>query len=459
MERNRRMRELRIFAGLAFGYEVPEIDVKEGMKLEPHAIVSQGTSTDVGPYYLGAGKTHLTRYQIKRNIRPQLVAAREHNIPFIFSVGSAGADVHLEYVLKVIDEISREEGLKFRAAVISGEIDKEYIKAKLAKGEKMRRLIETLRLPEYLTPEMVDQSVRIVSQMGPEPIIEALDMGVDGVITGRALDSGLHMAFPFKMGFDKGLAGHMAKIIECGAMAADPGGLGAVFGILRDDHFLVKPPNPNKKCTVKSVAGHTFYERPDPFKELNPGGYLDTSEAKYGQVDEKTVKIWGSKWVPTEYVVKLEGVTKVGYRTISIAGIRDPTMIKNIVAVEEGVRDRVRKEFGERDYRLIFRVYGKNGVMGKLEPQKEITSHELGVIIDVVAKTQELASDICSFARSKLLLEDFPGRITTAGNVALPYTPNDIEVGDVYEWNVWHGMPLEDPCEPFRTKVVDFPRS
>ena len=44
------------------------------------------------------------------------------------------------------------------------------------------------------------------------------------------------------------------------------------------------------------------------------------------------------------------------------------------------------------DYQLDFIVYGKNGVMGQLEPTTEITSHEIGIIIDCVADTQEHAS-------------------------------------------------------------------
>ena len=37
----------------------------------------------------------------------------------------------------------------------------------------------------------VEESEHIVSQMGPEPIIEMLKSDVDGIITGRALDIGL----------------------------------------------------------------------------------------------------------------------------------------------------------------------------------------------------------------------------------------------------------------------------
>ncbi|MFV9967934.1 MAG: hypothetical protein AB8V05_01930 [Francisella endosymbiont of Hyalomma scupense] len=52
--------------------------------------------------------------------------------------------------------------------------------------------------------------------------------------------------------------------------------------------------------------------------------------------------------------------------------------------------------------------------MEKLE-QKSVTSHELGIIIDVVAAEQEIANTICSFALSAMLHYGYKGRIATTG--------------------------------------------
>lgn len=458
------MRELKDLSFVNMGYGWYPETVKEALKWEPDVIVGQGTSTDPGPGYLGSSDIYPYTERFNQKKDAEIIAlARENNIPFIVSAGTpSGSNLHLEGFLRIVDEICKGSGIKFRAAVISGEVDKEYIKTKLAKGEKMRRLVDTPRVSEFLTLDEVDRSVKIVSQMGPEPIMKALGMDVDGVITGRALDVGLHMAMPLKRGFDKGLAAHMAKVIECGALAAVPEVIDIMFGILREDHFLVKAPNPSLRCTVRSVAGHSFYERPDPSKELNPGGYLDISEAKYEQVDERTVKVWGSKWVPSDkYFVKIEGIKPIGYRTINVAGIRDPRMIKHIDPFLESVSEEVRKRFAEveEDYTLMFRVYGKNGVLSEWEPKKEITSHELCIITEAIAKTQELATAVVAYARGKLLFWNYPGRTTTAGNVACPYSPFDIKMGEAYVWNIWHLMELDDPCEPFKVRVVDFPRN
>jgi len=459
------MKEVRILQSSAMGYgNVSEESIKYGLKWEPHIIVGQGTSADPGPFYLGDDNMfgYVGKINKKRDISLIISTAVENNIPFIFSGGSpSGSDIQLEGVLRIVDEICKERGYRLRIAVISGEIKKEYLISKLAQGTKIRRLVDTPRLSEYLTVEDVMASKRIVAQMGPEPIMKALDLDVDGIITGRALDIGLYMAYPLKMGFDKGLVAHMAKTIECGALCAEPPLNDNMFAIIRKDYFLVFPPNPKRRCTVASVAAHAFYERPDITREVNPGGYLDISTAQYEQYDERTVKVWGARWVPMPYAVKLEGVSLAGYRTITILGVRDPQLIQNIDWFVDKIKEKVKMKFAHlaNEFKMFCHVYGRNAILGLCEPIKGTGSHELCIVVDVVAKTQELATAVCSYARGNFLFEDYPGRTSTAGNVAVLFSPDDIELGPVWQWNIWHALPLEDPCEPFPIKIIDFPRS
>jgi len=432
-----------------------------GLKQNPDIIVAQGTSSDTGPAYLGTGTMYSTSAGIRRGIKKIILSARSKKIPFIISTGPpAGGNQQLTKVLAWVDEMAKAEGMKFTIAVIPGELDKNYLKAKIRSGSKIRRLVETDSLPEYLSEKDVEESEHIVAQMGPEPIMKALDLGVDGVITGRALDIGLHMALPLKRGFNKGLAAHMAKSIECASQVAVPETGDAVVGILRKDSFLVLPTYPEAKCTTVSVVAHAFYERPSPHREENPGGALDITEAKYEQYDERTVRVTGSRWIPSPYTLKLEGAKKVGYRTISILGIRDERMIREIDYCLEEARKHVETHLQplkpKVDYDLIYRVYGKNGVLGELEPIQETKSHELGLIVEAVAPDEEVSENACELAGRKLLHMHFPGRIATAANVAHPYSPTANKLGPVYTWNIWHLLELEDPCEPFKIEVRQF---
>ena len=93
--------------------------------------------------------------------------------------------------------------------------------------------------------------------------------------------------------------------------------------------------------------------------------------------------------------------------------------------------------------------------MGELEP-KSVTSHELGIIIDVVAADQETANTICNFARSTMALRyGYKDRIATAGNLAFPYSPSDFKVGAVYEFSVYHLLHIYDPIKLFPIKLME----
>ena len=141
---------------------------------------------------------------------------------------------------------------------------------------------------------------------------------------------------------------------------------------------------------------------------------------------------------------------------MSIAGIRDPIMIAGIDEVISGVRERVKDNFSslKMDYFLDFKVYGRNGVMGALEPWTDIQSHELGIIIEAVARDQATANTICSFARSTMLHYGYKGRVATAGNLAFPYSPSDLEAGEVYTFSVYHIIEADDPAELFPIEII-----
>lgn len=86
---------------------------------------------------------------------------------------------------------------------------------------------------------------------------------------------------------------------------------------------------------------------------------------------------------------------------------------------------------------------------------KNATGEELLIIIECVAKTQSIADTICSFARSTFLHFGYPGRISTAGNLAFPFSPSDAHMGAVYEFNVYHLMQVDDPKQYFPVTFHD----
>ena len=450
-----KMEEIRILTPTSMlGYGFPINWFNKGLKFSPGVITVDSGSTDSGPHKLGMGALTCSMEAYYKDIYLILEAGSEYKIPvYISSAGGSGTDNQLEIINGIIKKICREKKYKLKVATIHGEINKEIVREKLKKGK-----IKPCGPVEDLEEQEINEANVIVAQMGIEPYLKAMDMNVDVIISGRTYDPVPTAAFGIKKGFDPGLCWHMGKIMECGALCAVPSGK-SILGYLKNDCFILEPLDPQQKCTPTSVAAHTLYEKGHPWLLPGPGGMLDLSDCVFEKFDDRTVSVSGSKFIPSkQYTVKLEGSKKLGYRTIFIAGIRDPLAIKNIDKILKNVEVIVKEYFSDipkKDYEMIFHVYGKNGVMGEFEIHDIITSHELCIILEVSAQNQELATAICSRTRTELLHFSYEGRIATAGNIALPFTPLEIQLGGVYRFNIYHLMEIDDPCELFQIDIYN----
>ena len=437
------------------GYGFPVDHFKLGLAQKPHAITIDSGSTDSGPQKLGLGEMTCSREAYVKDIEVLLEGQRMAKVPLLISsAGGDGTNLHVDVFRDIIVEIAKKRGWHFKLASIYADIDKGHIRKELKAGR-----IESLGPVPPLDAREVDAATVVVAQMGAEPFLKALDEseGVDVVVSGRSYDPSPTAAMAIRAGFDPALAWHMGKIMECGALCAEPVGRN-VMGWLRRDHFEIEPINPAERCTTASVAAHTLYEKTHPFLLAGPGGTLDLSQCKYEQVTERRVRVSGSRFEPSKhYTVKLEGAKTSGYRSIFIAGARDPIFIGQSDEILAKVIAATRAYFAEvptEAYRIIPHIYGKNGVMGDLEPVKT-PAHELCIIVEVAAATQSIATAICGKVRTSLMHAPYPGRIATAGNLASPFTPLEIPLGEACEFNVYHLMKVDSPTALFPIKVEE----
>jgi hypothetical protein len=439
------------------GYGFPKSSFAKGMEYGPDAIVVDAGSTDAGPHKLGAGTAIVSRQACKKDLEIIITAGVKANIPVIIgSAGGSGARVHVEWTRSIILEILREHNIRgIKIATIWADIPHEVVAAKLAEG-KCEPLGSAVK---PLTKERLQATNSIVAQMGHEPIMEALQAEADIIICGRAYDPSPFAAVAMHHGFDSALAYHLGKILECAALCADPGTTkDCMLGILKKDSFIVKPLNDSRTCTAVSVAAHTFYEKDHPYVLHGPGLVLNLENCVFTELGDRSVEVRGSQISATPvYKIKLEGAMKVAYRTFVVAGVRDPLLIARIEEVEAQVKQQVCEYYSEiprEDYSIHFINYGLNGVLGELEPHPK-PAHELGIVFEVVAKTQELANAICGTVRSTFLHYGYEGRKSTAGNLAFPFAPSDVPFGAVYEFSVYHLMEVADGLEMFRTEYEE----
>jgi hypothetical protein len=433
------------------GYGFPEASLQAGIARNPHMIGVDGGSTDPGPYYLGSGKTVNSRRAMKRDLQLMLRAALDAKIPLVIgSCGGAGSDPHLDTVADIVREIARGNGLHFRLALIRAEQSKASVKQRLAEGK-----IKTLRVgPPPLDERTIERASHITAMMGPEPFMRALDEGAQVVLAGRSSDPASWAACAMRAGLPPAPSWYGGKFLECGATAAVPKGHDCLLTWVGEEHVVVEPMNPIRRCTPVSVANHSLHENSSPNLFVEPGGILDATDCRFEAVSDRAVKITGMKWKPMPYTVKLEGAEFAGYRAITICGTRDPLLIARLDAFLADVREGVHFKAAAmgittEQYTLIFRVYGRDGVMGRREPVREVTSHEVGILAEVVAPEQEIASAVLALARVTLLHTDFPGRLCREGNMAFPFSPADIVTEPCYRFSIFHVVEPKDPYEMF----------
>jgi hypothetical protein len=378
----------------------------------------------------------------------------------IGSAGSVGADPNLAWLAEIVREIAAEQNLHFKLALIHAEQDHDYLKRKMHEGK-----IRPLHPAPELNDQVIDRSAHIVGMMGHEPYLKALEGGAQVVIAGRSIDSAIFAAVPLREGFPPGLVWHAGTVIEAGGVAADKmDGVAheGMFARIGHEYFEVTPTSPMLTVSPLSVVAQTLYEERSAFDLVVPSGTLNVGDATYEAIDERVVRVSGSRFDPAkEYEVKLEGVELIGYQSCFVGGIRDPIIIRQfdpwLEEVNRSAGKRVDKMFGGSppEYRSNFRVYGKNGVMGELEPSQGINSHELGIVQETIAPTQKDASAICHAFAATLIhtpVPDWSGAVMT---LAKPPAPGILEKGPVYRFNMNHVVLPDDPLEMFPIEYED----
>jgi hypothetical protein len=425
------------------GYGIPTAPLEAGLARDPHLIGCDMGSIDIGPAYLGRGEMSTAPAATRRDLRKVLLAARKHDIPLVIgSAGSAGAAPHLQATLEIIRSIAREEGLHFRMGVLHADIAKQTVKEALRANE-----VRGVDGMPALSEADVDLTTNLVGQMGTSSFQRALAEDIDVLIAGRACDTAIFAALPAMLGFPIGLATHMAKIIECASLCCVPGGRDTIMATLDRDGFELESMAPDRRATPVSVAAHSLYEQSDPYTVQEPDGRLDLSGAHYSALDDRRTRVTGAQWQATSTPwVKLEGACPAGERAVLMCASADPRFIARVDEILTNVAATVRElvcEGAVEDYSLFWRVYGRDGVRGTVPPG-EAPPGEVFLLIECLAPNRERAAEVVRTLKQYLLHHGYPGRLSTGGNLAFPFTPPEASLGAAYRFNVYHLMRAHD---------------
>jgi hypothetical protein len=440
---------------LGSGYRADSLD--KAIEMGVRMIGCDAGSTDPGPGPLATGTCMFSKEAVKRDTEIMLTRAVRAGIPLVIgSSGTGGGDAGLAFMRDIVREIAREHGLKFKLAAIHSEVSKDTVRDHLRAG-RARALPPSAPLAEA----DIDEALHIVAMMGVEPIQAAVQEGAQIVVAGRSSDTSIFAALPLLEGHQPAVVWHMAKILECGAAAvAHRLAPDSMMAVVHDDSFDVFPLREDYRCTPQSVASHTLYENADPFDLKEPSGTLDTSEARYEAISDRAVRVSGSRFVSDpEYTVKLEGVRRGGYSTILMGGVRDPFIIAELDSwlkqLDDNIRVRVGAMVGNRPYEIVTRVYGRDGVMGALEPERKAGGHEVFIVWDVISESQELSRAIAASVSHLAVHNPIPKWHGLISGVAFPYSPPELDRGPVHEFHLNHVLIPDSPTSLFRTEFEE----
>jgi hypothetical protein len=198
-----------------------------------------------------------------------------------------------------------------------------------------------------------------------------------------------------------------------------------------------------------------LYETADPNVMREPSGTLDGTDAIYESIDDRRVRVIGSRFTNEPYTMKLEGAGLIGYQSLAIAGIREPEILREIDMWSTSLREHVASKalslmgLTDDDCRIEIRCYGWNAVLGEHDPDPT-PPREVGAMLLVTARDQDTATRVVKLANPYLLHMPLP-QMEHLPSFAFMASPAEIERGPLYEFLLNHVVHLDAPGDLSRT--------
>lgn len=327
--------------------------------------------------------------EICRRILPDL---KEKNIRLITN----GGGVNPLEARNALAEVAKELGVKdVRIGVVLGDDILDRIDQFLEMGIEFQHM-ETGQSIREVRDRLLSANV----YLGAFPIVEALKLGADIVITGRTTDTGLTLApMIYEFGWnsddwDKLAAGTVAgHIMECGAQATGGNFLGnwealdlvtVGFPIVEaypDGTFVVtKHPDTGGKVSRETIAEQLLYEIADPREYITPDCVADFTTIHLEEVGEDRVRVFGIKGRPATPYYKVSASYADGYMAVGTLTYPAPKALERAKMAEQILRKRL-ELLGLTFDEIRAEYVGYNACHGPLA--KEIEPNEVMLRIGV----------------------------------------------------------------------------
>lgn len=293
-------------------------------------------------------------------------------IKVISNAGGVNPEACKDALLKVINEGGYED---IKVAVVDGDDILSDIDELIAKGHPLKNM-DTGEEVSSVKEQLLSANV----YFGCKPVVEALKMDADIVITGRVTDTGLTLApMVHEFGwdfddYDKMSAGTIAgHIIECGGQVSGGNftdwqtvedfvniGFPIIEATPSGEFFVTKHEGTGGLISEMTVKEQLMYEIGDPTEYITPDVIADFSSVNLEQAGKDRVRVFGIKGRPETDTYKISASYNDGYKISSTLVYSWPDALKKAQKAGEilkGRADKIGLSFEE--YRVEY--VGVNG--------------------------------------------------------------------------------------------------
>ena len=314
-------------------------------------------------------------------------------------VANAGG-VNVPGCAAAVRDVAVELGLneKVRIGMVMGDDILDRIDELLATGFELRNLDTDEPLA------VVRNRIQSANAyLGAAPIVEALDLGANIVITGRATDTGLTLGpLIHEFGWasddwDRLAAGTIAgHIIECGAQCSGgncqfdweniPDLANVGFPIAEassDGTFVITKHKGTGGCVnIPSVKEQLLYEMGDPHEYITPDCVADFTTIHLADNGPDRVRVFGIKGRPATDSLKVSISYSSGFKAVGTLVYSWPDAYKKAKVADRLLRERLDR-LGLKFEQVLTEFVGANAAHGRLagDPSPDLAEVQLRVAV------------------------------------------------------------------------------
>jgi hypothetical protein len=279
-------------------------------------------------------------------------------------------------------------------------------------GDRLLELAQTIIESGQPVSTLTDTLISAEAYLGAEPIVEALRLGADVVVTGRTADPSLFLApMIYEFGWDVldhekiGAGSGIGHLMECSAQVtggyfADPGFKDVpepwnlafpIAEVNRDGSAVItKVGGTGGAVNSMTVKEQLFYEIHDPRNYITPDVVVDFGNTKINDLSSDRVHVSGITGKPRTATLKASISCAEGFAAEDTLFHAGPGAMERVELARKILEERF-KIIGLQAQEIRWDYLGINAIHGPISPLPAVPPYEVILRVSIRTKTLQEA--------------------------------------------------------------------